>query len=106
MGEGFTKSTIEMVALAAAEEAEAVLAEQPRRRRRQRWMAAAVSSLWQRASGTRSARRFGRYPNKPLLQDLKVVENLDSYYQVDDIDFLRTLESEGLFADGDTDRAN
>ena len=34
-------------------------------------------------------------PNRPLLEDLAVLENLDSYRQVDEIEYLRMLE--GLF---------
>jgi ferric-dicitrate binding protein FerR (iron transport regulator) len=79
--EAFTKSTIEMVAVAAA---------------------LVVATGVGYVIGT----QIWKDPNQPLLEDLKVVENLDSYYQVDDIEFLRMLESEGLFADGDQDRAN
>ncbi len=103
--EAFTKSTIEMVALAAAEEAEAVLAELPRRRRRQRLIAAAALVV-ATGVGYVVGTQIWKDPNVPLLEDLKVVENLDSYYQVDDVDFLRMLESEGLFAEGEQDRAN
>jgi hypothetical protein len=103
--EAFTKSTIEMVAVAAAEDAEAVLAEQPRRRRRQQLWGAAVL-LCSLAVGFFIGTRIWRDPNEPLLRDMKVVENLDMYYQADDIEFLKLLEDEGLFVEGDQDSAS
>ncbi len=38
-------------------------------------------------------------PNAALLRDLPVIEHFELYYQADNIDFLKLLESEGLFAD-------
>jgi hypothetical protein len=40
-------------------------------------------------------------PNESLVRDLPVLENLDLYYQADDIKFLRLLEQEGAFRDAD-----
>jgi len=103
--EAFTKSTIEMVAVAAAEDAQNVLAEQPRRRRRQQFWGAATLLL-SMAVGFVIGTRIWTDPNEPLLHDLKVVENLELYYQADDIEFLKLLEDEGLFVEGDQDNAN
>ncbi|MEX2114835.1 MAG: hypothetical protein WD845_16700 [Pirellulales bacterium] len=103
--EAFTKSTIEMVAVAAAEEAAATLAEQPRRRRRQ-WFAGAAALLLSTALGFVIGTRIWTDPNEPLLRDLKVVENLELYYQADDIDFLRMLENERLFGEGEQENGN
>ncbi len=105
VNESFVKSTLEMVAVAAAEDAEAVLAEQPRRRRRQQLWGAAVL-LCSLAVGFVIGTRIWKDPNEPLLRDLKVVENLDMYYQADDIEFLKLLEDEGLFVEGDQDSAS
>jgi len=42
-------------------------------------------------------------PNRQLLEDLPLLENLDAYRQVDDLDFLRALKKSGLF---DAEEAN
>ena len=101
--ESFTRSTIEMVAVEASEDAEAVLAEQPRRRRRQRlWGAAAMAlaGLIGFVIGT----RIWADPNEELIRDLPVLENFELYYQADDIDFLRRLDAKNLYAASDADR--
>ncbi len=103
--EAFTKSTIEMVAVAAAEDAEATLAEQPRRRRRQ-WVLGTAALMLSTAVGFVIGTRIWTDPNEPLLRDLKVVENLELYYQADDVAFLRMLEDEGLFAEGEHENGN
>ena len=41
-------------------------------------------------------------PNRQLLQDLPMLQDLEHLREVDDIKFLRTLEHEKLFAE-DTD---
>jgi hypothetical protein len=102
--EAFTKTTIEMVALVASDEAEAVLAEQPRRRRRQRLIGAA-GMLLAALAGFGIGTRIWTDPNEELLRDLPLLENFELYYQADDIQFLRMLEEEGLFLDGGDDRA-
>ena len=102
--EAFSKTTIEMVAVAASEEAHAVLAEQPRRRRRQRLLAAGgmlAAGLIGFVVGT----HLFPNPNEELLRDLPVLENFERYYQADNIDFLRMLEEDGLFVEGDSDHA-
>jgi hypothetical protein len=39
-------------------------------------------------------------PNRELLEELPVVRKLDEYREVESIDFLRSLETEGLFEGG------
>jgi anti-sigma factor RsiW len=102
--DAFTRSTIEMVATSASQEAEALARELPRRRR-QRRIVGAISMLAALAVGFAIGRGIWRDPNRQLLDDLPVLENLDLYYQADDIEFLRLLDERGLFNDGDSEHA-
>lgn len=92
----FAQTTLQMVAVAAAGDVEqrSVTAQM-----RRRWLpaaagtsliAAALVGFW--LASTRLAR-----PNRELLQDLPVIENLEAFQQVENVDFLRALENEGLF---------
>jgi ferric-dicitrate binding protein FerR (iron transport regulator) len=105
LDENFTKSTIEMVAVAASQEADALLAEQPRRRRRQRWagIAGVLAAL---AVGFFIGTRIWPDPNQELLRDLPVLQNFELYYQADNMEFLRMLDEADLFPEGDTDHAS
>jgi anti-sigma factor RsiW len=102
VGEQFTKSTLEMVALSASQEAEVVARELPRRRRRQRLLGIA-SMLAALVVGFVIGTRVWPDPNEPLLEDLPVLENLELFYRVDDIEFLRMLDQENLFPEGGGD---
>jgi hypothetical protein len=104
VGESFTKSTIEMVATSASQEAEALVRELPRRQRRRR-LAATLGMAGALAAGFVIGMQIWPDPNENLLEDLPVLENLDLYYQADDIEFLRLLDKEGLFAEGDPENA-
>lgn len=104
LDETFTKSTIEMVAVAASQEADAVLAEQPRRRRRQQW-AGTAGVLAALAVGFFIGTRVWPDPNQELLRDLPVLQNFELYYQADNMDFLRMLDEADLFPEGDADHA-
>ena len=37
-------------------------------------------------------------PNRQLVKDLDLLENLDAYRHAEDVEFLRSLEREGLFS--------
>lgn len=102
--EKFSKSTIEMVAVSASQEAEAIARELPRRRRRQR-IVGAVSMAAALVVGFVIGIQLWPDPNEQLLEDFPVLENLDLYYQVDDVEFLRSLDAKGLFDEGDADNA-
>jgi hypothetical protein len=102
--ESFTKSTIEMVATSASQEAESLVRELPRRQRRRR-LAATLGMAGALAAGFVIGTQIWPDPNENLLEDLPVLENLDLYYQADDIEFLRLLDKEGLFAEGDPENA-
>jgi len=101
--EDFTCTTLEMVALAAADDAQKAKAERPRRRLR--------AGLWA-AAGLVAAATAGFLivtslipdPNAQLLQDLPILENYDQYHEIGSIDFLRALNKENLFAEDADDR--
>jgi anti-sigma factor RsiW len=98
--ETFTKTTIEMVAVAASEEAQEVEQARPRRLRMQRVVALA-SVLAAGVVGFVLGQALWRSPNQELLEDLPVLENFDLYYQADNLEFLRMLEHEGIFSEAD-----
>ncbi len=98
----FTQSTMEMVTQAATEDADRELDEAPRRRRR-RWLIASTSILTAAAAGFLLTVVVRPKPNEELLEDLPVLENLDRYREIDDIDFLRLLAAEDLFPVEDND---
>lgn len=102
--DAFTKTTMEMVAVAAAEEAAAVQASAPRRRRRQRLLGA-CGALAAGLVGFAIGHSLWPNSNEQLLKDLNVLQNFELYYQADDIDFLRLLDREGVFSEGDGDHA-
>jgi hypothetical protein len=104
VGENFTRTTIEMVALSASQAAQAVLTELPRRQRRARLIGAAAMGA-ALVAGFLIGVSIWPDPNEGLLEDLPVLENLDLYYQADEIEFLRLLEKEGLFQEPDSDHA-
>ena len=100
--DGFTQSTLEMVAQAAAEDLDRELAQAPRRRRH-RWLVVSTSMVAAAAAGFLITTVVRSNPNEELLEDLPVLENLDRYSEINDIDFLRLLASEDLFPVEDND---
>jgi anti-sigma factor RsiW len=92
----FTRTTLEMVALAAGDDAAKIKAETPRRRWRARsWTLAGVAAAC--AAGFFLVASLVPDPNAQLLQDLPILENYDQYREIDSIDFLRTLNDHNLF---------
>jgi anti-sigma factor RsiW len=104
VGEQFTNTTLEMVAVSAAEDAEAATRQRPRVRQRQR-LAGLISLAAALLVGFAIGSQVWPDPNEKLLENLPVLENLDLYYQVDDVEFLRMLDREHLFEDGDSEHA-
>ena len=96
--DGFTQTTLEMVALAAAKDAEHARTEAPRRRRR-RLLLAAAGLAAAGLAGFLGVMVLLPNPNRQLLQDLPMLENLDEYREIDTIDFLRLLARERLFVE-------
>ena len=97
VGGQFTQSTLEMVAVAAQKDVDQSMAEAPRRRRR-RALAATGALLVAVVLGFLAVVLLWPDPNQDLLHDLPVLENLDEYRQVENIEFLRLLANEGLFS--------
>ena len=95
-GNQFTQTTLEMVAVAADQDVRQSLAEAPHRRRRH-WLAAGLILLAALAGGFFAVVRLAPDPNRQLVEDLPVLENLDEYRQIDDLEFLRLLRAAGLF---------
>ena len=94
VGEPFTHTTLEMVAIAARQEAEQTQADAPRRRRR--WLLLVAACLL--ASAAAGFLAFAMHnPDRQLLRDLPLLEDLDEYRQVDSIEFLHKLRDEKLF---------
>jgi hypothetical protein len=104
VGEAFTRTTIEMVAVAASEDLATALAAEPKRRRRQ-WLVAAGFLVAASAGGLVIGRTLWPDPNRKLLEDLPVIENFEQYHQADSVDFLRKLQTEKLFPE-ETDHAS
>jgi hypothetical protein len=96
--DAFVRSTVEMVAVAAEEEFAEQQAAEPRRRRR-RWLWGGCAALAVALVGYVVAANVWTDPNEKLIRDLSVIENQERYKQAGDIDFLKKLNEEGLFAD-------
>jgi hypothetical protein len=95
VGEPFTHTTLEMVALAARQDVEQDRADAPRRRRR--WLfLAGVCLLAAALSGFVAVALHD--PDRELLQNLPLLENLDEYRQIGSIEFLHKLRDEKLFS--------
>jgi hypothetical protein len=103
VGEPFTQTTLEMVAVAAHEDVERSRAEAPLRRRRWLWTIGG-SLLAAVAVGFLAVAVLWPDPNRQLLQDLPVLENFDEYRQVESIEFLHELRKKGLFLPRDAGR--
>jgi hypothetical protein len=96
--DAFTRSTIEMVAVAAEQGFAEQQAAEPRRRGR-RWVWGTVAALAVAVAGYVLAANVWTDPNEKLIRDLSVIENQERYKQAGDIDFLKKLNDEGLFSD-------
>jgi anti-sigma factor RsiW len=98
----FTKTTLEMVAVAAESDVEAAAVHSHNHRR---WLRAVAGATLIAASLTgfwMATSRLAR-PNRQLLQDLPVIENLEAFQYAETIDFLLALENEGLFVAEEND---
>jgi len=101
--EDFTRTTLEMVALAAADDAAKIKSEAPRRRRRV-WLSALCGLVGAAAVGFLLAAGLSRGPldpNAQLLSDLPLLVKLDQYREIDSIEFLRELYKADLFTKDD-----
>lgn len=94
--DGFVHTTVEMIALKTKEDEEgrksAVV-----RSTRITWLAAGVASLVSAVAGYFLLMNVLEAPDRKLVRDLPVIERVDEYRLVDDLEFLQQLEKEGLF---------
>jgi anti-sigma factor RsiW len=93
----FARSTVEMVAIRAKEDAQTG---QMRaiRRRSFGWVAVSAAVLLAAALGYAVATRQFNRPNRELISDLPVIERLDEYRSAESVEFVQKLQAEGLFA--------
>ena len=100
----FTEATLELVALQAEQEAQEQAAQEPKIRRRRRIMVG-TSLLACALVGFLGVAMLRPDPNRPLIDDLPVIENVDEYIQIlgnndrvePSIDLLKRLHEEKLF---------
>jgi len=106
LDEVFTRTTLEMVAVAAADDVQQQQDQAPRLRRK-RWLIGSTGVLAAGLAGFLAVFLFWPDPNQQLLRDLPVLERLDQYRQIDDFHFLELLleNQEDLFAAEDTDES-
>jgi anti-sigma factor RsiW len=102
VGEQFTQSTLEMVAVAVEDDVQKQVQQAPKRRRR-RWLVGSAGLMTAAAAGFLAVAVLWRNPNKDLIKDLPVLQNLDEYRQIEDFDFLEALYKEKLFLGEDED---
>jgi hypothetical protein len=97
----FTQTTMEMVALAAHDDVVATCAAMPQQRRR-RWKLMLGALLVAAGAGFALVALLRGDPDRRLLEDLPVLERLEQYRQVRDLDFLKRLATEHLFEEDHT----
>jgi anti-sigma factor RsiW len=91
----FTQTTVSMVAVRAAEET--AHSRGNNWRRSGKWLAGAVALLASALLGYVTVQSVYSQPDRQLLRDLPVIENLDMYQSAENVRFLRSLAQEGLF---------
>lgn len=94
--DNFTRSTVEMVAVSASAEVNQQT-EATSRGHRLKWWIAAEVLIAAALVGFIAVRLVVTAPNRQLVDDLRVLEELDAYRYAEDVEFLRALEREGLF---------
>jgi anti-sigma factor RsiW len=94
--ETFTQTTVEMIAVSTEE---AIQDAQRRQgvRRVCAWLAGGAGALLTCAVGFYATSAYLTAPNRKLIEDLPIIENLDAYRNAESVDFLKALEQEGLF---------
>ena len=94
--ESFTKTTVEMVALQVDND---IQQEQATwfKYRNLRWLAGGAAVAVSLAIGFFAFRYWLDTPNRQLKADLPVIERVDVYQHIDNLQFLEQLKQEGLF---------
>lgn len=102
VGEKFTQTTVELVAMKAEADAQ----RQESRRGVRRWLARGGTLAAAAAAGVFGYLMIAAVTsreNVQLVRDLPVIENLDGYRNVESIEFLEQLDKSGLFAEAEVD---
>ncbi len=94
--ESFTRTTIEMVAVSAANDVDDLKLRQ-RRRRAMAILGMAASIVVAALAGFGAIYWTATAPNRELVRDLPVIENMEYYRHADSLEFLRRLDEQGLF---------
>ena len=95
-GNTFTRTTVEMIAVSASEDVRQVKRAETRRRRFT-WAACGLGLALAASVGYLAVSLTASVPNRKLVQDLPIIENLDAYRNAETVDFLRALKQEDLF---------
>ena len=98
--ETFTQTTLEMVTVAAEDDAQQRQDEGPRRNRR-RWLIGGGALLAAGGAGFLCVALFWPDPDEQLLKDLPVLQNLDQYQQIDNVEFLEMLYEKDFFPEAE-----
>lgn len=98
--EKFVRTTVEMITVAASQEIEQ-FQQQRRKTAILRQVAIAAGVVLLIGAGYLLTQWQLGEPDRTLVDNLPVIENLDEYQRVESIEFLEALRSEGLFT-GDT----
>jgi anti-sigma factor RsiW len=96
VGEQFTQTTVEMVAVSVADQVDDV-SRRDSLRAKFHWLIGSTVAVVALLAGYVLVASIVATPNRQLVEDLRVIENLDEYRAVEEIEFLRALEREGLF---------
>jgi anti-sigma factor RsiW len=95
--DSFTQSTMSMVSVKAEEQSQEDAARQ-RSRRALAWAGAGLAALAVAITSYAIVRYRLDEPNRELVRDFPVIERIDEYRNIDSVEFLQALQSEGLFA--------
>jgi len=97
-GDEFTKSTVELVAVKATNDARKK-SDSWTTTNRLNWIVGIAGAVVALFVGYGTSRYMLSAPNRQLVSDLPVIENVDLYHNIDSIEFLQQLDAEGLFAE-------
>lgn len=102
VADSFTQTTVEIVALSAAQELEDA-AGRTRWRTRGRWGAVGAGLAGSALISYLAVSYYYARPNRELIRDLPVIENIELYEAADSVEFLRQLAETKLFPAEDDD---
>lgn len=103
--EAFTHSTLDIVAQSAEEEYEQVKRTAPRRLA-VHWTVGVALVVLAACAGYFGLAAALPDPNRQVLADLPIIENLDALRHVESLEFIRRLQAAGLFTDEENWSAN